>query len=543
MMVTKSNGAWWMVAALGLAAACSYKSAPAVMLPAPSAPPPPPVGDAKYKTRATKEVVPAPQRSFNTETYDRIHDNPFLTVAANPLSTFSIDVDTASYANVRRFLGLGQMPPPDAVRIEELLNYFTYEYPQPKDDTPFSVTTEVGACPWNPEHRLALVGLQGRRLPDAERPPRNLVFLLDVSGSMNDPAKLPLLKSAMGMLAATLTSADRVSIVVYAGRSGLVLPPTPGDRKGEILAALSQLEAGGSTAGGEGIQLAYRVAADSFLKEGVNRVILATDGDFNVGVTSVGDLTRLIEEKRKTGVFLSVLGFGSGNLKDATMEKLADTGNGNYSYIDTVHEARKVLVSEAGGTLVTIAKDVKIQVEMNPAAVSAYRLIGYENRVMRAEDFADDRKDAGEIGAGHSVTALYEIVPVGKGAGAAAPPALKYQAERARTDAGAGELMTVSVRYKQPNGDVSRLLAVPVMDPGVSLADSSNLRFAASVAGFGMLLRASEHSGHATWTQVTQMARGARGDDPHGYRGEFLRLVEAAEALQKAQPERVTSVR
>jgi Ca-activated chloride channel homolog len=512
--------------------ACSYSKR------YPSAPPPP----APALVSAPSEEPAVPPSSFNTEAYDRIHDNPFLTVAANPLSTFSIDVDTASYANVRRMLSGGQLPPPDAVRIEEMLNYFAYDYPQPTTDAPFSVTAEVSDCPWNAEHRLVLVGLQGRTMPDEERP-RNLVFLLDVSGSMSDPEKLPLLRSSMKLLTSTLTPRDRVSIVVYAGSAGLVLPPTPGDRQRDILRALSRLEAGGSTAGGEGIQLAYKVAAETFIDGGVNRVILASDGDFNVGVTSVGDLTRLIEEKRKTGVFLSVLGFGTGNLKDATMEKLADAGNGNYSYIDTLHEARKVLVSQAAGTLITIAKDVKVQVEMNPAAVSAYRLIGYENRLLRAEDFADDTKDAGEIGAGHSVTALYEIVPAGRDTGLPSPPALKYQGERERTAAGAGEMMTVSVRYKEPEAEASREIAVTVPAPASLAAPSGNLRFAAAVAGFGMLLRGSEHRGDATWMQVAELARTAGGDDRDGYRAEFVKLAETAAALQKAEPGRVTSAR
>ncbi len=396
---------------------------------------------------------------FNTEAYDLIRDNPFLAVAQNPLSTFAVDVDTASYANVRRFLRSGQMPPKDAVRIEELVNYFRYDYPDPDGDAPFSISTEVASCPWQQEHLLARVGLQGRRLPAPDVPPRNLVFLIDVSGSMESPDKLPLLKQGMGLLVDQLRPEDRVAITVYAGNAGVVLPPTPGDRKAEIRAALERLEAGGTTAGGAGIQLAYRVAAGTFLPGGVNRVILATDGDFNVGVTSPSDLVRLIEEKRKTGVFLSVLGFGTGNLKDATMEKLADSGNGNYSYIDSLSEARRVLVSEAGATLVTIAKDVKVQVEWNPRQVSAYRLLGYENRILRSEDFADDKKDGGEIGAGHSVTALYEIVRAGVATRLPKVDPLKYQdAGQPTAAAGSGELMTVKLRYKDPEGDRSRLI-------------------------------------------------------------------------------------
>ncbi len=465
---------------------------------------------------------------FNTEAYSRIEDNAFLAVAENPLSTFSIDVDTASYANVRRFLRDGHMPPRDAVRIEELLNYFRYDYPEPQGDAPFSVTTEVGGCPWRPAHKLVLLGLQGRRLSEDALPPRNLVFLLDVSGSMQDAAKLPLVKSALALLADQLTEKDSVSIVVYAGASGLVLPPTSGDRKGEIRGALAALEAGGSTNGAEGIQLAYRVAAESFIEGGVNRVILATDGDFNVGVTSEGDLVRLIEEQRKTGIFLSVLGFGMGNLKDATLEKLAGKGNGNYAYVDSPAEARKVLVEEAGGTLVTIAKDVKIQVEFNPARVAAYRLIGYENRLLAAQDFNDDRKDAGDIGAGHSVTALYEVVPVGVPLELPGVDPLKYQRTREPASA-SDEWLTVKLRYKEPAAETSRLIAHAVRSqPGPA---STNLAFSAAVAGFGMMLRDSEHKGALSWPQVRELAVRGGAADPRGYRAEFVQLVERAAAL------------
>jgi Ca-activated chloride channel homolog len=470
--------------------------------------------------------------AFNTEAYDLIRDNPFLAVAASPLSTFSVDVDTASYANVRRFLQSGQLPPKDAVRIEELVNYFRYDYPDPEGEAPFSITTEVAECPWKKDHLLALVGLQGRRVSARDVPPRNLVFLIDVSGSMQDPRKLPLLKEGMGLLVDQLRPEDRVAITVYAGTSGLVLPTTTGDRKAEIRAALERLQAGGSTAGGAGIQLAYEVAASSFLEGGVNRVILATDGDFNVGVTSPSDLIRLIEEKRKTGVFLSVLGFGEGNLKDATMEKLADSGNGNYSYIDSLAEARKVLVSEAGATLFTIAKDVKIQVEFNPRRVSAYRLLGYENRALRAEDFADDGKDAGEIGAGHSVTALYEIVPAGVSAPGPRVDPLKYQdAGRPSAAASSGELMTVKLRYKEPDGERSRQESVAVLAGKPSASSSADLRLASAVASFGMLLRDSEHKGSASWETVRRLVADVGADDAEGYRTEFLGLVAQAEAL------------
>ncbi len=478
-------------------------------------------------------VQPAP--GFNTENYAHIADNKFVSVSDRPLSTFSIDVDTASYANVRRFLREGRLPPPDAVRIEELVNYFRFDYPAPETEAPFSVTTGVAACPWKPEHKLVHIGLRARSIPDRDLPARNLVFLLDVSDSMDDPQKLPLVKASMAMLADQLTERDRVSIVVYAGASGLVLPPTPGDRRGEIRAALSQLQAGGSTAGGAGLRLAYHVAQQSFIEGGVNRVILATDGDFNVGVTSDGDLTRLIEQKRKTGVSLSVLGFGMGNLKDSRMEMLADKGNGNYAYVDSLAEARKVLVTEAGSTLVTVAKDVKLQVEFNPAAVSAYRLIGYENRVLDDADFGDDAKDAGDMGAGHTVTALYEIVPAGAQGGGRAVDPLKYQGPRARSAAAsAGELLTVKLRYKAPDGDTSRLLAVAVREGDDG--DSEDVRFAAAVAAFGMLLRDSEHKGTATYAQVLELAKAGLGPDPGGARAEFIRLVETARDLAGARP-------
>ena len=466
----------------------------------------------------------------NTEAYDRIDDNPFRSVTKQPLSTFSIDVDTASYANVRRHLSAGTLPPADAVRIEELINYFRFEYPAPATDAPFSVTTELAPCPWNPQHRLALIGLQARPIETDSIPARNLVFLLDVSGSMETPDKLPLVKTAMRMLVNTLTSRDRIAIVVYAGASGMVLPPTSGAHKERLHDAIARLEAGGSTNGGEGIALAYQVAREQFVKGGINRVILATDGDFNVGVTSEGDLTRLIEEKRASGIFLSVLGVGTGNVKDSTMEKLADRGNGNYAYLDTVHEARKVLVREAGATLVTVAKDVKMQVEFNPVNVAAYRLIGYENRVLASEDFNDDRKDAGEIGAGHTVTALYEIVPAGVKIDIPGVDPLKYQRPVATApDVVRDELMTLKLRYKKPDGDESRLVTLTVKNRETAL--SANTGFAAAVAGFGMLLRHSEHRGAATYDAVAALARRFKGTDPDGYRAEFVRLVETAQSL------------
>jgi Ca-activated chloride channel family protein len=477
-------------------------------------------------------LYPSPQ--FNTETYDRIDDHPFRLVTQDPLSTFSIDVDTASYSNVRRFLNDGTLPPPDAVRIEELINYFRFDYARSArditKDAPFSVTTELAPCPWNPRHRLALVGLQARPLDTDHIPRRNLVFLLDVSGSMASPDKLPLVRTAMRMLVDTLTAQDRIAIVVYAGASGVVLPSTSGAHKDAIHQAIARLEAGGSTNGASGITLAYQVAQEHFVTGGINRVILATDGDFNVGVTNQGELTRLIEEKRAGGVFLSVLGVGTGNVKDSTMEKLADKGNGNYAYLDSLHEARKVLVGEGGATLVTVAKDVKIQVEFNPSNVAAYRLIGYENRALRNEDFNDDRKDAGEIGAGHTVTALYEIVPAGTEIDLPGVDPLKYQRPAApAAGAARDELMTVKLRYKAPDADDSRLLSVTVKNATGDL--SANLGFAAAVAEFGMILRQSAHRGSATHADAAALARRFRGPDPDGYRAEFIRLVELADAL------------
>jgi len=470
---------------------------------------------------------------FHTEAYDRIYENPFLAARSNPMSTFSIDVDTASYSNVRRFLNHGQLPPPDAVRIEELVNYFPYDYADPEGDVPFSAHVEVAACPWNAEHRLARIGLKGKDVVQEDRGACNLVFLLDVSGSMEQPNKLPLLKSAMKMMVENLAERDRVGIVVYAGAAGMVLPSTPCSEKRAIVAALDRLEAGGSTNGGEGIRLAYQLARENFITEGVNRVILCTDGDFNVGTTSQGDLIRLIEEKAKEGVFLSVLGFGMGNYKDSTLEKLADKGNGNYAYIDTIHEARKVLVEQMGGTLITIAKDVKIQVDFNPAQVGAYRLIGYENRMLRAEDFHDDAKDAGEIGAGHTVTALYELVPAGKEGNLPKVDASKYQEPGTPSEAAAsGELLTIKLRYKRPQADTSELLSFAVTDKDKPLADASgDFRFAAAVAAFGMLLRDSEHKGTASYDLVLQLAEGGRGTDRSVYRGEFLQLAQTAKAL------------
>ena len=469
---------------------------------------------------------------FQREGYDRIYENEFMAVGTNPLSTFSIDVDRASYSNVRRFLRDGQLPPADAVRIEELINYFSYDLPNPDGPDPFSVHTEVAAAPWNTEHRLVRIGIQGREVDTKDLPASNLVFLIDVSGSMQPANKLPLLKSAFGMLVGQLRPQDRVAIVVYAGAAGVVLEPTSGADKEAILAALSRLEAGGSTAGGAGLRLAYDMAREHYMDGGNNRVIIATDGDFNVGPSSNAEMVRLIEERRDEGTFLTVLGFGTGNLQDAKMEQIADHGNGNFAYIDSAHEARKVLVSEFGGTLYTIAKDVKLQIEFNPASVQAYRLIGYENRLMAAEDFNDDRKDSGDLGAGHTVTALYEIIPVGVEAGTSVRglDELRYQ----RTDESvrlrdSDEMLFVKLRYKDPEGSESRLLNHAVLD--TDSVPSSDFTFAASVAAFGMVLRGSEFLGNADLNAVLRWARSSVGPDREGYRREFLKMVEEAQRL------------
>jgi Ca-activated chloride channel family protein len=509
-------------------------------IPAPPPPPPPPMPAGLYRTEADADAGRPARRDtagFNTEEYRLIEENPFRDVAANPLSTFAIDVDAASYSNVRRFLRERRLPPRDAVRIEELINYFDYDYPDPTGEHPFSINTEVSAAPWNPEHRLVQVGLQGKRMERGELPPGNLVFLIDVSGSMAVANKLPLVKESLRMLVSQLRPEDRVSIVVYAGAAGLVLPSTPGNDRRRILDAIDRLEAGGSTAGGQGIVLAYETARESFIQGGNNRVILATDGDFNVGVSSESGLVRLIEQKRETGIFLTVLGFGTGNLADARMERLADHGNGNYAYVDDQAEARKVLVREMGGTLVTIAKDVKVQVEFNPAEVRAYRLIGYENRVMAAEDFNNDRKDGGELGAGHSVTALYEIVPVGAATPVPGTDPLRYQQVQPRPGAAAsGELMTVKLRYKAPEGESSWLIEQPVRDRGTELARTSDdFRFAAAVAQWGMLLRDSRFKGSSTWSTAADLAGGALGHDEHGYRAEFVRLLDESRRLAETQ--------
>lgn len=479
---------------------------------------------------------PPSQFGPSIEAYNEIRENPFQRVVDHPLSTFSIDVDTASYSNMRRFLQNGNLPPKDAIRIEELINYFNYNYAPPTGSTPFATHLEQSICPWNTQHKLVRIGLKGRVLETASRPPLNLVFLLDVSGSMNNANKLPLVKRAMALLTQQMNEQDHVSIVVYAGASGLVLPPTSGANRPAIMDALERLSAGGGTNGGEGIELAYRNALQNFNEQGVNRVVLCTDGDFNIGVTQGGDLNRLIEEKAKSGIFLSVLGFGAGNYKDSTMEQLADRGNGNYAYIDTFSEARKVLADQMTGTLITIAKDVKIQVEFNPARVAGYRLIGYENRMLKPEDFNDDKKDAGEIGAGHTVTALYEVVPAGLSVDGKPPvDALKYQVNSRPGDRDSSrELLTVKLRYKEPRSDVSTKVSFPLMDSDNSFTQADpDFRFAATVAGFGMILRESQYKGSLSFDQILEWAVQSQGTDPFGYRREFTDLVRNAQAIGK----------
>ncbi len=470
---------------------------------------------------------------FNTEGYAAVNENGYKNVRTNPLSTFSIDVDNASYSNIRRFINSGQLPPADAVRIEEMINYFKYDYPEPRGEHPFSVSAELAVCPWNPKHQLLQVGLRGKSIDKTSLPPSNLVFLIDVSGSMNSPNKLPLLKSAFGLLVNELRPEDHVAIVVYAGAAGVVLESTPGNRKETIMRAIDDLEAGGSTAGGAGLRLAYREAEKYFVKGGNNRIILATDGDFNVGESSNGGMERLVEEQRELGVFITVLGFGMGNYKDDKMEIIADKGNGNYSYIDNLQEARKVLVREFGGTLFTIAKDVKFQIEFNPAKVSSYRLIGYENRLLNDEDFNDDTKDAGEMGSGHMVTALYEIVPAGSGEKIPSVDPLKYQVSHKNTgDNYSDEVLTIKVRYKKPDGITSMLLEKPLKDFGEEIEDASeNLRFAASVVEFGMILRESEFKGSSTLENAAKLAGSARGEDEDGYRAEMIRLIKTVKDM------------
>ncbi|WP_347372795.1 von Willebrand factor type A domain-containing protein [Aequorivita sp. Q41] len=464
----------------------------------------------------------------DNESYGRINENIFKSVTTAPLSTFSIDVDKAGYSNIRRMLNNGQKVPQDAVKIEEMINYFAYNYPQPTANDPFSITADVVNSPWNQDSKLVRIGLKGKDISLENVPPSNLVFLLDVSGSMENPNKLPLLKAALNVLVDKLREKDKVSIVVYAGAAGLVLSPTSGAEKNKILAAINNLSAGGSTAGGAGIELAYKIAEENFSKKGNNRVILATDGDFNVGASSDRSMENLIEEKRKSGVFLTCLGFGMGNYKDSKLETLAAKGNGNHAYIDTMQEAQKVLGTEFFGTLYTIAKDVKIQVEFNPTKVQAYRLIGYENRLLNDEDFKDDTKDAGELGSGHTVTALYEIIPVGvKSKYVKDIDNLKYtkQSGQVFTD----ELLTVKFRYKEPTGDVSKLIVKTLKDGGESIDDATDdLKFSAAVALFGMQLRKSEFINTKKKEDVLALAEAGKGSDSDGYRAEFIRLVKSS---------------
>jgi Ca-activated chloride channel family protein len=471
----------------------------------------------------------------NTEEYEGLAENTFLTPLKNPLSTFSIDVDAASYANIRRFINNGQRPPADAVRIEEMINYFDYSYRQPVGKHPFSINTEVSYAPWNENHQLVHIGLQGKTIATDDLPASNLVFLIDVSGSMSAQNKLPLLKAGFKMLTEKLREDDKVSIVVYAGAAGCVLEPTAGNEKKKIMEALSKLQAGGSTAGGAGINLAYQLAKDNFVDGGNNRIILATDGDFNVGASSNDAMEKLIAQKRKEGVFLTVLGFGMGNYKDSKMEVLADKGNGNYAYIDTMLEAKKVLVNEFGGTLFTIAKDVKVQVEFNPANVTAYRLIGYENRKLAAKDFNNDKKDAGELGSGHAVTALYEIIPAGVDSYFKPIDDLKYQQEVSTSKKQYGEeLFTVKFRYKAPDGDTSTLIVHTEPNQPIDLKNTSdNFRWSAAVATFGMLLTDSDYSEDADYQLLLALAKSARGKDENGYRVEFINMVSTCQLLAK----------
>ena len=499
---------------------------------------------------AQAQVYAPMAQTANTENYAKHSDNPVQRTAESPVSTFSIDVDTGSYANVRRMLNAGQRPPANAVRAEELLNYFDYAYPMPiSRDVPFRVTTEIAAAPWNTKHELLQIGIQGYDVPKAMLPPSNLVFLIDTSGSMDEPDKLPLLKQAFALLVPQLRAHDRVSIVVYAGSAGLVLPPTAGDQHARILAALDQLQAGGSTNGGAGIALAYAMAKQAYMQHGSNRVILATDGDFNVGTANIEALKTMVADQRKSGIALSTLGFGQGNYNDEMAEQLADVGDGNHAYIDTLNEARKVLVQQMGATLLTIAKDVKIQVEFNPATVAEYRLIGYEDRALRREDFNNDKIDAGEIGAGHNVTALYELTLVGSGGEASDP--LRYARSLLRSSgsskpgsdkASPGELGLLKLRYKRPNETASRLIQTPLMRSMIVSTPSPRLRFAAAVAAYADLLRGGNHVGNFGWNDVAHLAAGTGGVDRYGYRAEFVQLVAKARAIAGGATPPVASV-
>ncbi|HEX9979346.1 MAG TPA: von Willebrand factor type A domain-containing protein [Flavobacterium sp.] len=474
----------------------------------------------------------SPPNHDNQEDYNSLIENQFETPKNAALSTFSIDVDNASYTNIRRFINSGQKVPKDAVRVEEMINFFKYQYPQPQDKHPFSINTEYSGCPWNPKHQLLKIGLQGKILPTENLPASNLVFLIDVSGSMADDNKLPLLRQSMKILTNELRTEDKVSIVVYAGAAGMVLPPTSGNNKDAIMSALDNLHAGGSTAGGAGIQLAYNIAQENFIKGGNNRIILATDGDFNVGASSNANMETLIEEKRKSGVFLTCLGYGMGNYKDSKLELLANKGNGNYAYIDNIQEANRFLGKEFKGSMFAIAKDVKIQIEFNPDEVQAYRLIGYENRKLRAEDFTDDEIDAGELGSGHTVTALYEIIPSGVESGFLKDiPDLKYTKSNA-TGNGNGELATVKFRYKKPDGDKStELLKIIGNKPQLLQSASEDFRFSAAVAWFGLKLRDSKLVPDKASGSIKKLAKSGSAKDDDGYKAEFIRLVESADSI------------
>ncbi len=498
------------------------------------------VGGVPLRSTVGYPVPPMPpfiRQEMDAEEYEAFKENRFVSVEKQPLSTFSLDVDAASYGNIRRMINQGQLPPKDAVRVEEMINYFSYAYPQPTDEHPVRIVTETTASPWNKQHQLMRIGVKAKEIPTETLPSSNFVFLIDVSGSMYDANKLPLVKASLKLLVNNLRESDRVAIVAYAGAAGEVLPSTEGTDKQKILDALEGLQAGGSTAGAAGIQLAYEIAEKNFVKEGNNRVILCTDGDFNVGVSSRDGLESLIEAKRKSGIFLTVLGYGMGNYKDDRLQTLAQTGNGNHAYVDNLQEANRVLVNEFGSTMYTVAKDVKIQVEFNPAFVNAYRLIGYESRLLEDEDFNDDLKDAGELGPGHTVTALYEIVPVGVEAPTGSIDPLKYQVTEKSapktklTDS--KELLTVKLRYKNPDEESSNLLEVPVLANSVKSNASPEMKFVMAVAMFGQLLRDSDYKGGATYSQVVDLARQGLEEDPHGYRREFIRLVEATRQLDK----------
>jgi len=495
--------------------------------------------EADYSSRMSKSTTSFSRvraEIANNEEYASHPENRFLQAIAEPLSTFSLSVDVASYSNMRRIVNQGQLPPKDAMRVEELINYFSYDYKQPTDGHPVRIVTETAACPWNEKHKLVRIGVKAKEIPSANLPASNFVFLIDVSGSMYGPTRLELVKSSLKLLVNNLRDKDRVAIVVYAGAAGEVLPSTAGTDRQKIIEAIQNLTAGGSTAGGAGIQLAYKIAEKNFIKDGNNRIILCTDGDFNVGISSNSELENLIEEKRKTGVFLTILGYGMGNYKDSKLQTLSQKGNGNHAYIDNIQEANKVLVNEFGSTMYTVAKDVKIQVEFNPAYVNSYRLVGYESRLLKKEDFNDDTKDAGELGSGHTVTALYEIIPVGVENTYGGVDKLKYQVNNQpeiNPNSYTSELLTIKLRYKKPNEDKSSKLEIPVSIDDFKKNPSGDFKFAMSVAMFGQLLKGSDFKGDATYKKVIDLAREGVGEDKYGYRKEFIRLAESVNQLTK----------